>query len=1529
MKKSLLSRLPAMSRRAFALGALLAVANLLPAHAQAQARAAAGSANAPAEAAARHPTRAFWQESRGAPAALSASGSRVSVRASRVRAVTLDQLSLAGLLKAAPAERSSAARQSPLVIVLPDPAGSFQRFSVVDSPIMEPGLAARHPDIKTYAGRGIDDPSASLRMSVTPLGVQASVRSASGAWFVEPYYQLDQSLYASYYRADVPRGANTFSEGLLEQAQVSLSRGRYHAGNDVLVEGLGFVPNGKVTITVRQGGQAEARQIVYATASENGTLSARFKAEPSRKLGSYEVTVSDGRSSAATVYAVVADSSQLQALVGNQLRIYRLALLTDPAYATYFGAANVTAAKVQLMNRVNQVYEDELSVRMELVANNDLLNLDTAAQFSQPNGPCGGAACYATASVSCTSGTLTRTRTVIGLLIGASNFDVGHIAVGAGGGGIASLGVVGLASKAQGCTGLPAPDGDVFAVDYVAHEMGHQFAGNHTFNGVTGSCSGGNRNASTSVEPGSGTSVMAYAGICGADNTQSNSDPYFSQRSFDEITTHINAAEANLNEVQQAALTTFATDGQQFVLRYGGADSAPIVRGTNFTTAGVKAAVEGIVGWPAGGTVTISTLSDTGFAITFGGTLAGVDAGNLELLNCTGGCTGYIGEIVKGGTTTRGGGSVTATGNSAPTVTAPAAYTIPLRTPFALTGSATDADGDPVTYLWEQNDRGGSTGTLLTNNTKVNGPLFRQFGTRAIFNANIYSPPGQNQATGNPTRVFPDLPQIAANNTNAETGSCSALTGAAQLDCYSEFLPTTDYVGFAGVNASPARLNFRLTARDGRGGVSSSNTVLTLAPGTGPFLVTAPNAAATLEAGSPITVTWNVAGTDLAPIGTSLVKISLSEDGGLTYPHVMAAATPNDGTQDLTVPLVTTTTARIKVEAVDNVFFDVSNVDLTVVMASQTISFTSSAPGAATVGGATYTPTATATSGLTVSLTIDASSASVCSISAGIVSFTGVGTCTINANQAGNAAYLPAPQVQQSFAVGQSSQSISFTSSAPGAAVVGGATYVPAATGGASGNPVVFTIDASSASVCSISAGTVSFTGVGTCVINANQTGNANYLAAPQVQQSFAVASGVTVPAAPTIGVAIGGNAQATVTFTPGSNGGSAITGFTATSNPGGITGTCATSPCIVIGLANSTPYTFTVYATNAIGDSLPSGASNSVTPALPGAGPNISVTDESLREGGPTTAKTMTFKVKLNRLATTPVSVNITTMPGTALAGSDFIAKSQVGLTIPTGASSATFAVPLVGDFSNEPTETFTVVISNPSSGTITKAIGVGTITDDDVATIAPVVAYVPLARETDALKLAMHLDEVVQLLCGMDKQPVIVALPKMSAESSEALADTLALRTGCSPYALHQAAGSSTLWLVDPVRATATVRQVPGASWLETQPVDKGSSGLSLMSPEAASGRQLSREVRRWQGQNPAQALVVMGQLGEAERKALRGLGLIELDAPASPQAARALVNRALGTPDRLRLLRGDLGATETTPEGDEAPMFLIIEP
>ncbi len=192
---------------------------------------------------------------------------------------------------------------------------------------------------------------------------------------------------------------------------------------------------------------------------------------------------------------------------------------------------------------------------------------------------------------------------------------------------------------------------------------------------------------------------------------------------------------------------------------------------------------------------------------------------------------------------------------------------------------------------------------------------------------------------------------------------------------------------------------------------------------------------------------------------------------------------------------------------------------------TQTISFTSAAPVGATVGGTTYTVTATATSSLPVTFTIDASASTVCSIAGSTVSFIGVGTCVINANQAGNASYDPAPQVQQSFPVGQGTQTISFTSTAPVGATVGSTTYTVTATA-TSGLPVTFTIDASASTVCSIAGSTVSFIGAGTCVINANQAGNANYDPAPQVQQSFAVGQGtqtISFTSTAPVGATVGG----------------------------------------------------------------------------------------------------------------------------------------------------------------------------------------------------------------------------------------------------------------------------------------------------------------------------------------------------------------------------------------------------------------------
>ncbi|MFY9826687.1 MAG: IPTL-CTERM sorting domain-containing protein, partial [Thermoanaerobaculia bacterium] len=177
-------------------------------------------------------------------------------------------------------------------------------------------------------------------------------------------------------------------------------------------------------------------------------------------------------------------------------------------------------------------------------------------------------------------------------------------------------------------------------------------------------------------------------------------------------------------------------------------------------------------------------------------------------------------------------------------------------------------------------------------------------------------------------------------------------------------------------------------------------------------------------------------------------------------------------------------------------------IDASLVFTSpQTITFTSTPPANAAVGGAAYNVTATASSGLPVTFTIDPSATAVCSISGSTVSFIGNGTCVIDADQAGDANFDPAPQVQQSFGV-KTAQTISFTSSPPATPTVGGATYTVTATA-TSGLAVTFTIDASASTVCSISGSTVSFIGNGTCVIDADQAGDANFYPAPQVQQSF------------------------------------------------------------------------------------------------------------------------------------------------------------------------------------------------------------------------------------------------------------------------------------------------------------------------------------------------------------------------------------------------------------------------------------------
>jgi hypothetical protein len=211
---------------------------------------------------------------------------------------------------------------------------------------------------------------------------------------------------------------------------------------------------------------------------------------------------------------------------GATKKTYRLALACTGEYAVAVDGpiptkAGVLSKMVTSMNRVNGVYEREFAVHMNLVADEDtLIFLDgTTDPYSNGSG-----------------GTmLTQNQVTVTNRIGTLNYDIGHV-FSTGGGGVANLSCVCGTSKAKGVTGRATPIGDPFDIDYVAHEMGHQFGGNHTFNNnANGSCVS-NAVSTAAYEPGSGSTIMAYAGICTGDDLQPNSDPYFHAVSLNEIT---------------------------------------------------------------------------------------------------------------------------------------------------------------------------------------------------------------------------------------------------------------------------------------------------------------------------------------------------------------------------------------------------------------------------------------------------------------------------------------------------------------------------------------------------------------------------------------------------------------------------------------------------------------------------------------------------------------------------------------------------------------------------------------------------------------------------------------------------------------------------------------------------------------------------------------------------------------------------------------------------------------------------------
>ncbi len=452
--------------------------------------------------------------------------------------------------------------------------------------------------------------------------------------------------------------------------------------------------------------------------------------------------------------------------VGAQLRTYRLAVACTGEYAVAAtGSTTPTIAQtlakiVTSVNRVDGVYETEVAVRLVLVATQTNVIFTNAASdpFSGNNN----------------AGVLIgESQTVITNAIGSANFDIGHT-FSTGGGGLAGLGVVcSNSQKAGGITGSGNPVGDPYDIDYVAHEIGHQFSGNHTFNSVVGNCGGGNRNGSTAVEPGSGITIMAYAGICGSQDIAGNSIPYFHAISYDEIVNFTNF--------------------------YGG-NSCPVT---------------------------------------------------------------------------------TTTGNNPPVVTGSGNYVIPKSTAFILTGSATDPDGDSLTFSWEETELG-----VAGNWNSGNPNYFRS-----------YTPVVSR------SRLFPRQSVVLSGNYVATKG---------------EYVP-----------ASSQQLEFRLTARDnkmGGGGVCYAINNITI-DNSGPLSVTYPNAAGIFwSIGTQQTITWAVNGTDVAPVSCDSVKILISYNGGTTY-SVMNNSTLNDGSEIITVPTLTASisTCRIKIESKGNIFYDISN----------------------------------------------------------------------------------------------------------------------------------------------------------------------------------------------------------------------------------------------------------------------------------------------------------------------------------------------------------------------------------------------------------------------------------------------------------------------------------------------------------------------------------------------------------------------------------------------------------------------------
>ena len=456
---------------------------------------------------------------------------------------------------------------------------------------------------------------------------------------------------------------------------------------------------------------------------------------------------------------------------------YRVAISVTSRYSDYFGGTleGSLAAVNETLTELNFIFETDLGIKLELVDNNDLIVYTDAE--TDPY----------TDSLDSLNGEL---QANLDAVIGPESYDIGHVFSSINASMSGNAGAIGAvcndSNKGSAWSDWAQPQGSIWT-NLVAHEMGHQLGANHTFSMRT-------EGSGVNVEPGSGTTIMSYAGITGPNDVAVDADNYYHHVSIQQGLAYLQSQ-----------------------------------------TCHVDTAIE----------------------------------------------------------------------NNVPTVTAIPDYTIPVGTPFVLTGEGSDDDSqDVLSYTWEQVDSGVVT--------------YDVFGPENNQGANFRSLPPSSIAT----RYFPKLTSVIAGELTQQNPTI-----------------TSTWETLSNV---PRELNFALTVRDnaaGGGGVASKLTKVTVIDSGGAFLVTSQGNGELYLVGSTQTVNWKVAGTDQAPISASTVTITLSTDGGLTFPVVLAANIANDGSEEIVLPNTVTSTARLRVQPDEKIFYSLNSQDFSITKDDIVLSF--------------------------------------------------------------------------------------------------------------------------------------------------------------------------------------------------------------------------------------------------------------------------------------------------------------------------------------------------------------------------------------------------------------------------------------------------------------------------------------------------------------------------------------------------------------------------------------------------------------